>query len=187
MAMRSSKTRIRITVLGLLLLLVNASVFALFTWPRLTLVRRAEARAREVAGRKAALEEVWEKVVARREAVTQNRRDIETLSRDYLKPRETDLFQTQREIESLALASGLRPKKSSYALEDIKGTGLVRCEITLPLDGRYADLTGFLARLERSSRFIVVDQMALSRDPSGARMNLELSAVFTGEGSRASR
>jgi Tfp pilus assembly protein PilO len=69
----------------------------------------------------------------------------------------------------------------------VRGTDLVRCEVTLPLDGSYANLTGFLARLESTERFIVVDQMALVQEEDGARMNLKLSAIFKEGDARATQ
>jgi Tfp pilus assembly protein PilO len=187
MMRRRSRIRLRLAAFGVVLLAANGVAFAAFTWPQLNRVRRAEDRAQEVAARRATLEKVWERVTARRELLAQNRRDLESLSRDYLKSRDEDLFPAQREIENMARAAGLSPKKSTYEMEAIKGTDLVRCEVTLPLDGSYQSLTGFLSRIERASRFIVVDQMALVRDEQGARMNLKVSAIFKEEDSRGSR
>ena len=178
MTRRRSKARLRVAVIGLILLALNLTALGLFTWPRLTRVRRAEERALEVSTRRASLENLWSKVVARKELVARNRADIETLSRDYLRFRADDLFAAQREIEKLAKDAGLRPKRSTYSLERIKGTSLVRCEVTLPLDGTYAALTDFLSRIEIARRFIVVEQMAIAQDDQAARMNLKLSAIF---------
>ena len=178
MSPRSSRTRVRLAWVGALLFLANAVVFAAFTWPKLNSVRRAESRALEVSKRRAALERVWSQVTARKELLARNRQDIESLSRDHLKYRADDLFGAQREIEKLARDAGLKPKKSAYSISKVRGTDLVRCEVTLPLDGSYANLTGFLARIESAKRFIVVDQMALAQEEDGARMNLKLSAIF---------
>jgi Tfp pilus assembly protein PilO len=186
MTRRRSGARLFVWIAALLLV-GDGVVFAAFTWPGITGARRAESRAKEVATRRAALERLWSQVATRKEVVAQNRLDIESLSRDHLKSRESDLFAAQREIEKLAVDAGLKPKKSTYALEGIKDTGLVRCEITLPLDGSYSSLTGFLSRLESTKRFIVVDQLALAQDEEGARMNLKLSAIFQEGGARASR
>jgi len=187
MSRRASKTRRRVAFLGALLLIANAVLFAAFTWPRLNSVRRAENRAKEVSTRRAALERVWSQVTARKSLLAQNRQDIDSLGRDYLKYRTEDLFGAQREIEKLARDAGLKPKKSTYGITRIKGTDLVRCEVTLPLDGSYSNLTGFLARIESVKRFIVVDQMALAQEEGGARMNLKLSAIFKDGDSRATQ
>lgn len=187
MTRRRSRARLWLALTGLVLLAVNAVVLATFTWPRLTRVRRAESRAVEVATRRASLEKLWAQVVARKELVAQNRKDMESLSRDFLKPRTEDLFAAQREIERLAVEAGLQPKKSGYDVDRIKGTNLVRCEVTLPLDGTYANLTGFLARIAAARRFIVVDQMSLSQEQEAAKMSLKLRAVFTDGESRESR
>jgi Tfp pilus assembly protein PilO len=182
---RGSLARRRLARFGLFILLVNALILAVFTW--LSGVRRAESRALEVASRRATLEGVWAQVEARKSLVATNRKDIESLRRDHLKPRDLDLFAAQREIERLATEAGLKPKQSNYDVSSVEGTDLVRCEVTLPLDGSYANLTGFLSRVAASNRFLVVDQMSLSEDAEAARMSLKLSAVFTEGGSRATR
>lgn len=187
MTRRRSKARLRTAIAGVVVLTINVVAFGVFTWPRLTRVHRAEERARAVSTRRASFESLWSRLAARRELVARNRSDIDRLSRDYLKPRATDLFAAQREIESLAKEAGLHPKRSSYSLENVKGTDLIRCEVTLPLDGTYAALTGFLSRIESAKRFLVVDQMALSQDDQSARMNLKLSALFRGGDANASR
>lgn len=187
MSPRRSKARLRMAVAGLVLLAMNAAVFATVTWPRLTRVRRAESRAEGVASRRAELERLWSSLLARKELVARNRQDIERLSRDYLKPRAIDLFGAQREIEQLAREAGLRTRTSTYDVDKIAGTDLVRCEVTLPLDGSYSHLTDFLSRIAATRRFIVVDQMALSENEQGARMSLKLSAVFTDGDARATQ
>lgn len=178
MSARSSKTRLGLAFLGAFLLLANAVLFAVFTWPKLNSVRRAESRALGVSARRAALEKIWSQVSNRKAVLAQNRRDIESLTRDHLRYRADDLFGAQREIEKLARDAGLKPKKSAYSISKVRGTELIRCEVTLPLDGSYANLTGFLSRIESAKRFIVVDQMALVQEEDGARMNLKLSAIF---------
>ena len=187
MIRRGSKSRLHLALIGLCVLLVNLLVLAAFTWPRLSRARRAESRAQEVAARRATLEGLWARVLARKALVAQNRKDIEALTRDHLKPRDRDLFAAQREIERRAIEAGLKPKRSDYEVGVVKGTNLVRCEVTLPLDGSYANLSGFLSRVAASKRFLVVDQMSLSRDDESARMSLKLSAVFTEGGSDATR
>lgn len=187
MTLRRSKARLRVAVAGMLLLALNVAAFAAVTWPRLTRVRRAESRAQTVAARLSELERLSATLLARKELVARNRQDIERLSREHLKPRATDLFAAQREIERLAREAGLRTRTSTYEVEKIAGTDLVRCRVTLPLDGSYSNLTGFLSRIAATSRFIVVDQMALAENEQGARMSLQLSAVFTEGDARATQ
>ncbi len=182
-----SKARLRLALAGLFILVVNAVGLLVFTWPRVSRVRRAESRAAEVSSRKVTLERLWAQIADRKKLVDQNRTDIENLNRNHLKARNVDLFATQREIERLASEAGLKPKRSNYEVVKVKGTDLVRCEVTLPLDGSYANLAGFLSRVAASHRFIVVDQMSLSQDEQAARMSLRLSAVFTEGETRASR
>ena len=48
-------------------------------------------------------------------------------------------------------------------------------------------LTAFLARIESAKRFILVEQMALSQEDQGAKMNLRLSAIFKDGDTRATQ
>jgi len=84
---RSSRTRARLAWAGGLLFLANAVVFAAFTWPKLSSVRRAESRALEVSRRRAALEKVWTQAVARKELPARNRGDQQSQRRHPLKYR----------------------------------------------------------------------------------------------------
>jgi hypothetical protein len=175
---RRSPARLRVAIAGAALIGLNLLTFAAFTWPGLTRVRRAEDRAVAASKRRSELEGLWARVNARQGLVQRNRQDIDDLLREHLRSRSTDLFAAQREIEVLAREAGLRPTRSTYSLEPIRGTGLVRCEVRLPLDGSYQSLTSFLGRVASTKRFIVVDQMGLSDAEGGARMNLTLSAIF---------
>ncbi|MEO8362456.1 MAG: GspMb/PilO family protein [Vicinamibacteria bacterium] len=186
MISRRSKIRFRIATAGAVLLAINLIAFAAITWPGLHRVRQAESRAQDIAVQRVALETLWTQLAARKTLAGQNRLDADALRSDYLKPRTEDLFASLREIEKLAVESGLRPKKSSYSIDKIPGVDLVRCTVTMPLDGTYANLTAFLARLETAKRFIIVEQMSLLQGEQAARMSLKLSIVFTGGGSDAS-
>lgn len=184
MTRRGSKMRLRLALAAAMVLLANVVVLAALTWPRLTRLRGAEARARTIAEQRKSLEDLWTRVEERKTLVARNRVDIDRLLRDYLKPRETDLFAAQREIDTMARDAGLKPQKSSYQIGKVKGTDLVRCDVVLPLDGSYADLAGFLGRIESARRFLVVDQLSLSEEERGARMSLKLSALFREGGAR---
>ena len=179
---RRSKLRLRIAILGLVLLVINAAAFGAFTWPRVTRARDAEIRAQDVSLRRVELETLWSRVAARKSLMTQNQNDLEVLRRDLVKPRASDLLAAQRDIERMARESGLKPMKSNYAIEPVRETDFVKCVVTLLLDGSYANLTAFLTRIESAKRFIVVDQMALSQDELGASLNLKLSALFKEDG-----
>ena len=187
MTRHRSPWRLRLTIAGAGLIALNLVVFAAFTWPGLTRVRRAENRAVTAAKRRSELEDLWSRVNARKELIERNRKDIDALFDGHLRPRATDLVAAQREIEELARDSGLRPTRSTYNLEPIRGTSLVRCEVSMPLDGSYQNLTAFLGQVASTKRFIVVDQMALSDGDGSARMNLTLSAIFKDGGGLASR
>lgn len=184
MTRRGSKARFRMAIAAAVVLAANAILFAALTWPRLTGLRRAETRALAVADQRRSLENLWTLVGERKALVARNREDIDRLVRDYVKPRATDLFAAQREIDAMARAAGLKPQRSTYEIRNVKGTDLVRCDVVLPLEGSYADLADFLGRIETARRFLVVEQLALSEEERGARMSLKVSALFREGGAR---
>ena len=64
----------------------------------------------------------------------------------------------------------------------MKGLGLVRFAITMPMSGPYKQIVALLDRLERQSRFLIVDQIQLHvRTDTGADLTFALSAYFKPE------
>ena len=56
---------------------------------------------------------------------------------------------------------------------------LERVAVTLPLEGSYAELVGFLRGVERSERFLTVDRVSLRADAeSGGALQVELSTYL---------
>jgi len=54
-----------------------------------------------------------------------------------------------------------------------------RVVVTLPLEGSYAQLVGFLRQVETSPRFLTVDGVSMRADAeTGAALQVELSAYL---------
>ena len=63
--------------------------------------------------------------------------------------------------------------------EDVDGAPLERVAMTLPLEGSYPQLVGFLRGVERSKRFLTVDGVALRADAeSGGSLQVDLSTYL---------
>jgi hypothetical protein len=60
----------------------------------------------------------------------------------------------------------------------VKETPLVRVRVTIPVKGSYAQLVGFLGRLERAKAFVVVDTIGLQEGENEASLDVGLSMYF---------
>jgi Tfp pilus assembly protein PilO len=174
----------------LALLGVNLLGLAAWTGPRYWRQRHAAARA-ETARVEA--ERQRAAVVGLREragAIRGNGADVQRFYRT-AGTEKADLLPTLEAIEDMARAPGLQPGARSFRREEVKDARLERVVVTLPLEGTYPQLVGFLREVERSPRFITVDDVAMRADPDGsATLQVELSAYLRlspGEGVRRGR
>ena len=173
--------RRRVVALGALVAL-NLAVFLAYTFPRAiqerSLASQAETLEAEIQrdqragggpqgeGRHHPLE------CARHGPLLQGRRGAA----------EEGLLPTLQYVEKTAEELGLTARSRSYAERDVKGLALVEFVIAMPLSGPYKQIVAFLDRLERSSRFLIVDEVQLhSRTDVGADLAFSLSAYFRAE------
>ena len=78
------------------------------------------------------------------------------------------------EVERLARESGMKPKESSYVLDPVEGSeSIEQLTISANYDGTYDSLTKFVNRLDKTSRFLIVQSMQASPQPSGT-LNVNL-------------
>ncbi len=82
-------------------------------------------------------------------------------------------------VEAMARGPGLRPGARRIAREPVPETPLERVRFTLPLEGSYAQLVGFLKEVEASERFITVDDVTMrATAQQGAALQVQLSAYM---------
>ena len=92
---------------------------------------------------------------------------------------QADLLPTLEAIEAMARAPGLTPGRRSFRRREIEDVALERVAVTLPLDGSYEQLVGFLQEVERSPRFLTVDRISLRGDDDGeGTLQVEMSAFM---------
>lgn len=171
--------RTRLLPLFLVLLAANLLLLAAWTLPRS--LRQRSAAARLVAARTAlhADRERAEALRQRAAAIRANRADLERFYGSLAGSERKDLLPTLEEIEALARAPGLQPTSRALRREDIAGAPLERIGVTLPLEGSYAQLVGFLSGVERSARFLTIDRVSMHADAeSGGTLQVELSTYL---------
>jgi Tfp pilus assembly protein PilO len=170
--------RTRLLPAFLVLLGLNLVAFAAWTGPRYWRERnaatRAEAARAEAERQRAAVAGLRE----RAGAIRGNGKDVERFYRS-AGTEKADLLPTLEAIEDMARAPGLQPGTRTFKREEVEDAGVERIAVTLPLEGSYAQLVGFLREVEASPRFLTVDSVAMRADQGGGgALQVQLSAYL---------
>ena len=170
--------RTRLLPAFVVLLGVNLVALAAWTGPRYwrqkNAATRAEAARAEAERQRAAVLSLRE----RAGAIRGNGTDVQRFYKSVGTER-ADLLPTLEAIEDMARAPGLRPGARSFKREEVADARVERVVVTLPLEGSYEQLVGFLREVERSPRFLSVDGVAMRADQdSGATLHVEISAYL---------
>jgi Tfp pilus assembly protein PilO len=160
----------------------NLAVFLVYTLPRAiqerSLASQAETLQAEIQRDQRAVAALKE----RADIIRSNGQDADRFFRDVVARPKEGLLPTLQYVEKTAEELGLTARSRSYTEHEVKGLPLVEFAITMPLSGPYKQIVAFLDRLERSSRFLIVDELQLhSRTDVGADLALSLSAYFRAE------
>ena len=171
----------RTTLLPVFLVLLALNLGVLLAWTLPRSLRQKSAAQRAVAAR-AELARERERADALREraaAIRANRADLERFYTTLAGSEKQDLLKALTAIEELARAGGLQPASRTLRRDDVDKAPLERVAVTLPLEGSYAELVGFLRGVERSPRFLTVDRVSLRADAeSGGALQVELSTYL---------
>ena len=171
----------RTTLLPVFLVLLALNLGVLLAWTLPRSLRQKSAAERAVVAR-AELARERERADALREraaAIRANRADLERFYTTLAGSEKQDLLKALTAIEELARAGGLQPASRTLRRDDVDKAPLERVAVTLPLEGSYAELVGFLRGVERSPRFLTVDRVSLRADAeSGGALQVELSTYL---------
>ena len=163
----------------LALLVLNLVVAAIWTGPRTLRLRNVTAR---VEAARAEAEQERQAVVSLRDragAIDANSADLESFYESIVGEEQVELLPTLEDIESMARGPGLVPGARSFRRDDVEDARVERVAVSLPLEGSYQQLVGFLGEVERSSRFLTVDRISLRGDDEGAAdLQVEMSAFM---------
>ena len=171
----------------LVLLAVNLGVLVAWTLPRSLRQKSAAERAVAARGELARERERAEALRERAATIRVNRADLERFYTTLAGDEKRDLLPTLAAIEELARAGGLQPTSRTLRRESLDKAPLERVGVTLPLEGSYGDLVGFLRGVERSKRFLTVDRVSLRADAdSGGALQVELSTYLRQSSERRS-
>jgi Tfp pilus assembly protein PilO len=170
-----------VIVLGL-----NGAAFAAYTLPRSLQEKNREARVVTLRAEAERETRVLADLKRQTETIRKNGEDTERFFKETLGTRSKAYVGTLEDILKMAREPGLQAGNRSYHPEEVKGLPLTQVAITLPIEGTYKQLVGFLERVERSPRFLTVDKVSL-RESSGKEeaakgaLSVTLSAYFREE------
>ncbi len=162
--------------LGVVLLL-NVAFFLVGVRPKL---REFQALTTENSPRARALKAKQEKVETLEgfvAALEQARDDLGTLRNEVLSTREKRMIEVQAEIADLCQKFNIDLDLVSYDHGELKAEALDVQRMTVPLQGGYAALRGFLQAVESSDKFLVVEKVVLGQGKDGGVL-LELQITL---------
>jgi len=166
----------------LVLLVVNAVGFAVYTLPRALQVGNTKARAAAV--RRDLERERAATAALRRQAETirANAADTQRFYKEIAVGSQDELIPLLEEVDKMATAPGFKPSTRAYQYREIRDADLTRVGIGVSVEGSYAQLVGFLDRVERSPRFLTIDRISLTGSATGSpNLRVELSTYLRGK------
>jgi type IV pilus assembly protein PilO len=79
------------------------------------------------------------------------------------------------ELSTAAKETGIRPKEHAFGFDPIEGSDtLSMVTITGNYEGTYGDLLEFVNRLDRSSRFLILDTLTAAPQQGGNNLNVNI-------------
>ncbi len=163
----------------LTLLCLDLLLFVSWTLPRSRRERNAAARAERARLELAAERRTVDLLRERARSIAANGSDRERFYAARVGGESAELLATVEAVEAMARAPGLRVGARAMQHELVAATALDRVRFTLPLEGSYPQLVGFLREVETSPRFITVDRIEMHAvEQRGATLQVQLSAYL---------
>jgi Tfp pilus assembly protein PilO len=178
--------RRRLLVPFLIVIALNAVAFGLYTLPRTWQERNREARVVTLRAEVERERRVLDGLKHQANVVHRNTEDVKRFYDETLGTRSKAYLGTLEDILKMARQPGLQAGSRSFHPEEVKGLPLIQVSLTLPIEGSYKQLVGFLSSVEKSPRFLTVDKVALRenrgrQEGTKGALNVALSAYFRTE------
>jgi len=163
------------------LVVLGGNVLALAAWtgPRTLRLRNATERVEEARAEVARVRQEVTALDERAAAIVANAADLKRFYESVIGPESEELVPALRDIERMARAPGLQPGARHFTRRTIMDAAVERVEVTVPLEGSYHQLVGFLEEVEGSPRFLTIDAIGLSGErDSGGQLLVQMSAYM---------
>jgi len=123
-------------------------------------------------------------------ALQQAEDDLLYLRRSVLSTRKERMVAVQEEIKALADQFRIEYDSVHYSNEILTDEKLDRMQVSVPLAGGYSSLRRFLQAVEQSSKFLIVERVALAQGKQGGvmlQLSITLATYFNAPESRSAR
>jgi Tfp pilus assembly protein PilO len=159
---------------------LNLLVFVVWTGPRTFRLRSVAVRGATARAEVERQRETVGRLRERAEAIRANQADLERFYRTVAGTEKADLLPMLAEIEELARRPGLTPGARNFKRAEVPNARLERVAVTLPLEGSYGQLLGFLRATENSERFLTIDRVSMRTqgERGEAALQVELSSYL---------
>jgi len=175
--MRPGRLPLLIALGGLFAL--NLVVYLAFTLPRSLQQRNLDERLKVAREEVARERERMDALKGHFDLINANTRDMTDFYSRRIGRRDTTMVPLLREVEAMATSRGLKVGSQGFSFEPLKGMDVEHFEIKMPVRGTYRELVGFVEELERSSRFVTLDQITAHTQSEGeAELQMVLSCYF---------
>jgi Tfp pilus assembly protein PilO len=161
-------------ILALLLLATLVALYFLFFPPGGSLedLERRYLVARESSVRQARNLERVRSLAAK---VQVSRSEGERFLDSYFMDRRKAASTIVTELSKLAKEAGIRPKEHSFLLEPVEGSeDLIMMTVNGAYEGTYADLIQFINRIDRSPRFLIIDNLSAAPQQQAGILNISI-------------
>ena len=83
--------------------------------------------------------------------------------------RRTAFSTVLRDVDKMAVDSGMKPKESAYSLEPVEGSDTIqRLTISQNFEGSYESLTKLINMLDKSARFLIIESLQAQPQSNGS-------------------
>lgn len=172
-------------ILGLLLVAnIGMAIVAFRPWAETPaqLARSLVNLRKDSIQNKAKIEDLKVKVARAEKARQEGDQFIEK----YFLGRRTAASTLATEVNTMAKASGIKPKEHSMAFEEVEGSDTIAMmTITANYEGTYADLIQYVNRIDRSTRLFIIESLAASPQQGGQgvlNINMKLNLFVRVDG-----
>jgi hypothetical protein len=160
-------------VLGVVAIVVNAAFYVVVIRPRVRAAIDLDAGRVDFERELAMAEKQHKALQTYYDKLTTSQQNTEKFFTEILGTKQTKMIGIQQEISRVADEFGIDPQSVSMTNDDKQDDGLERFGIEIPIEGDYANLRKFLARLESS----VLPRRGQRSTPAGRKKGLQLQLI----------
>ncbi len=171
----------KVLVFGGILLAANIAFYSIAVRPRVLEYRDLQGT-RQRFLRELGTAEKSEKALSDFYArLTATKANTDDFYAKVLRTKQENMIHVQQELNEIGKEFQIDPDTVSYSNTDMPEDGLERFELSVLLEGDYSDLRKFIARVENSEMFLVVESISLTGTKEGGlqlQMNVNISTYF---------